>query len=239
MAFLFLLLPAGRGGEEKLKKCFAVDRSRGSRSFLAVLVFWRVAGWSPFRGRDFASEEDASSWLSRGGALIFNNKRLRQPRRPWLLPGDAVLVSLLSAGRGGEGEEGVSVAASRLCQDNLLLFRAQHMDDKIVAMICGCEDRRSSRRVDGAPSTSKSEALDRVLGWRYTPPSHQVVRPRLLVAGGRRRGSDEIIAGGEDLVLDCFSLFFAGSFLLTSKDQLVISFSQGPFCKMYPPLYIM
>jgi hypothetical protein len=98
------------------------------------------------------------------------------------------------------------------------------MADLSVAMICGLLDGHFYRCFDGATSTSKTEALDGVLGWRYTPPSHQVVRPRLLVAGGRMRDSDNIDNGGEDFALDCFLILLAGPFLLIFKDQFVFSF---------------
>jgi hypothetical protein len=113
------------------------------------------------------------------------------------------------------------------------------MADLSVAMICGLLDGHFYRCFDGATSTSKTEALDGVLGWRYTPPSHQVVRPRLLVAGGRMRDSDNIDNGGEDFALDCFLILLAGPFLLIFKDQFVFSFLQGPCCKMYPPSFII
>ena len=47
------------------------------------------------------------------------NKRLRHP--PCLLPDGAVLVSLLSASHGGEGEGGDPAAAAWLRQNNLVL----------------------------------------------------------------------------------------------------------------------
>jgi hypothetical protein len=227
LSIRFLLLPAGRGGEGELQKCFDVDGSRGSRSSLAVLVFWCDARWSPM---------EVTAGLSRGKQvrappvakllLFFSNKHLRRPPLP--LPGGAVLVSLRSASRGGKGDGGIP-AAALLRQVFLLPFRAQHMVDMFVAMICGrvC---RSSRRLDGALSTSRLEAPDGVLHRRYTPPSIQVVRPRVLVVGGRSRGSDDIVAGGEDFALDCFFIFFARSFLLNSKDQSVIPFFRGPSC---------
>lgn len=149
--------------------------------------------------------------------LFFSNKHLHRPPLP--LPGGAVLVSLHSAGRGGEGDGGFPVAAALLRQVILLPFRAQHMVDMFVAMICGRECR-SSRRLDGALSTSRSEAPDGVLDRRYTLPSIQVVRPRVLVVGGRTRGSEDIVAGGEDFALDCFFIFFARSFLLNSKTRV-------------------
>ena len=202
----------------------------GGWSSLAILACRRDARWSPM---EFAA------WLSRGKQvrgvpvaefLFFSNKRLHNP--PCFLLGGVMLVSFFSAGRGGKGEGGDPDAAARLRQVNLLLFRAQQMADRAVAMICGwC---RSSHCFDGALSTSKTEAPDGVLGRRFTPPSHQVVRPRLLVAGGRRRDSNNIDAGGEDSELDCFSVFLAGSFLLKSEDQFVTFFFQGPSCNLYP-----
>ena len=112
------------------------------------------------------------------------NKRLHRP-----FPHSDVVewISLLSAGRGGEGEEGTSAVAAWMRKVNLLLICAQHMVDMDVAMICGRQDCRPSRRFYGTLSTSNKEAPDGDLDRRFTPPSHQVVRPRLLVAGGRER----------------------------------------------------
>lgn len=227
LSIRFLLLPAGRGGEGELQKCSDVDGSRGSRSSLAVLVFWCDARWSPM---------EVTAGLSRGKQvrappvvklLFFSNKHLRCPPLP--LPGGTVLVSLRSASRGGKGDGGIPAVAALLRQVLLLPFRAQHMVDMFVAIICGrvC---RSSRCLDGALSTSRSEAPDGVLHRRYTPPSIQVVRPRVLVVGGRSRGSEDIVVGGEDFALDCFFIFSARSFLLNSKDQSVIPFFWGPSC---------
>ena len=68
-----------------------------------------------------------------------SNKHLRHPCPP---PGGAVMVSLLSTDRGGEGEGGSPAAATLTRQVNPLLKRAHHMVDKDVAMIRGQEVRR-------------------------------------------------------------------------------------------------
>jgi len=98
------------------------------------------------------------------------------------------------------------------------------MADLSVAMIYGPHDGHLSRCIDGAPTTSKTEALDGVLGRRYTPHSHQVVLPRLLIAVGRMRDYDDIDAYGEGTSLDCFSIFFAWSFFVNF---------QGPACILF------
>jgi hypothetical protein len=167
---------------------------------------------------------------------FLKNKRLH---RPFSCSALLAFVSFFPAGHGGEGEGGDAAVAAWMRKVHLLLLCANHMVDMIVAMIRGQEDRRSCRRFNDASSTSNSEALDGVLGRRFSPPSHQVVRPRLLVAGGRMRDSDEFVVGGEGSVFDCFSVFLAGSFLSISKDQFVFSFSQGPSCKMFPPTEII
>ena len=160
-----------------------------------------------------------------------------------------MLFSLL-AGRGGGGEEegigaeirwrrwpylhralhhadGIGVAAVSGRHggpsSSLLHPGAHHMVDIVVAMISGTEGHQS-RCFDGASTTSKTEALDGDLDRRHTPPNHQVVCPRWLVAGGRMRDPDDEDGGGEDPVLDCVPLFFAGSFFLISEDQSITFF---------------
>ena len=154
-------------------------------------------------------------------------------------------LPFFSAGLGGEGEEdgGAAVAgvwrrsgceAVASLAPNLLHVGAHHMANMVVAMIFGQADDHLSRCMGSASSTSMSEALVGDLVWRFSPHSNQVVCPRWLVAGGRNRN---LIAGGEEPGLDCFSVFFPGSFLLISKDQSVIPFYLGPWCNMYPPLF--
>ena len=99
----------------------------------------------------------------------------------------------------------------------LLHLCAPHAVALLATAIYGHEGGQSS-------TTSKTEALDGDLGRRHSPPNHQVVCPRWLVAGGRMRDPDDEDGGGEDPVLDCVPLFFVGSFLLISEDQSITFF---------------
>jgi len=145
-------------------------------------------------------------------------------------------VMLSLAGRGGEGRKQSRrsfPASPSMVYQHLLQNRAQHMVDSSVAMICGQGEGHPSRCQDSAPSTSKMEALSRDPCRHYTPTSCQVVHPQQMVAGGRHR---RLIAGGEDAGLDRFSYFHPGSFLIVFRTAFQFYFSQGPGCKMYPPL---
>ena len=198
-AVLFLPRLAGRGGEGKGRICVATNSSEACSGVLSIFLLWRGDGWMSLQIPGFLPW-----WKWSGDVPVSGTLNKRRPR-PCVPPVGVVMVSILSAGRGGEGEGGGLAASSRMAQIILLLHRAQHMANKIVAMICGCEDCRSSRCVDSA-STSSMEASARDSSRRFTPPGSEVICSPLLVAGGWLWS---LAVGGEDPGLDLVIFLFS------------------------------
>ena len=225
---LLLSLLAGRGGEGE-------GSSGGDEALIperwgvpSAQALWRGAMAS------LAGLFDELPWWETPDfglqVRLLLNKRFHC--RPWPLLGVVLLVFILSAGRGGEGEVGSPTRATGMRQVFVLL-RAHHAVDIDVAAIRG--DGHLSRRADGALSTSKLEALDGDFGRRCTPLNQQVVCPRWLIAGGRIRDLVDDEHGGDDPGLDRVLEIPAGSFLLNAGTALEAFILQGSLCNLYPP----
>jgi hypothetical protein len=96
----------------------------------------------------------------------------------------------------------------------LLHDGAHHMAYKLVAMICGHEDDHFSHCLASTSTTSLMQASEEDPTGTTRLPVAKWFRPRRQVAGGRHRN---LVAGGEDSILDRVFVLFPGSFLLFAR----------------------
>lgn len=102
-ALLMSLLLAGHGGEGERRHSLVADRFSGWRGFLSVLARRRGAGRSSSR-----LSGELPRWKT--AENIFEADPLN--KRHYRLSGGSCDVIFLSAGRGGEGEEGNSLGVA-------------------------------------------------------------------------------------------------------------------------------
>jgi hypothetical protein len=227
VAVLLHPLLAGRGGEGEGRNGSAFISSEGWLGVLFIQSLWRGVGWMLLQILGLLS------WWKGPRHAPATDARNKRRFRPCSAPGATVLFPLLSTGRGGEGEGGSFAVAAGVKQVVVLLHRAHHMVDVLVAMICGvC---RSSRCVHGT-TTSCVEVFDRVSCRRYAPPGCEVMCSPRAVEGGR---SWNLADGGEEPGLDLIFCFFSRVLFVKCQDCFRGLFLVSSWLQFVPTAFVI
>jgi hypothetical protein len=201
MISLMLFLPlAGRGGEKGRGSTEATAGSGGGQGPSACMMLWRGVIWSS------TSCTPSGPWWIEMERDFKAGISIKRPRR--LLSGEYLAYPLLSAGQGGEGEEGKGCGAAelwrwRLVQLSWRSFKSDR-DSYMVALA-----RHHDSRLKGQPLRVPWMACFQPPMWRpftgFLPALNASAAPSGVVPGcgeGGRRWSPRSAGGGEGP--DCF-----------------------------------